>query len=85
MKFIPFLFVSSSLLSLPDKSRALGNKKYSPGKSSGRPSSTKAPGPTSPQLWLVLLELLCAGTTSDLARVYRDEDLDTYPCSRDIS
>ena len=36
-----------------------------------------APGQPLPQLWLVL-ELLCAGTTSDFARVYRDEDLNAY-------
>ena len=72
-----FLFVFSSPLSLPDKSRALGNKKYSRGRCSARPTSTVAPGQPLPQLWLVL-ELLCAGTTSDFARVYRDEDLNAY-------
>ena len=71
------LFVSSSLLSFPDKLSALGNKKYSRGRCSARPTSTVAPGQPLPQLWLVL-ELLCAGTTSDFARVYRDEDLNAY-------
>ena len=42
------------------------------------PTSTVAPGQPLPQLWLVL-EPLCAGTTSDFAGVYRDEDLNTYP------
>jgi len=37
-----------------------------------------APGQPLPQLWLVL-ELLCAGTTSGFTRVYWDEDLNTYP------
>lgn len=40
-------------------------------------TSTVAPGQPLLQLWLVL-ELLCAGTTSDFARVYPDKDLNTY-------
>ena len=41
-----FLFVSFSLLSLPDKSRALGNKKYYPGRCRGRRRA-----PWLPALW----------------------------------